>query len=126
MCLTVNTNLKIAEEDIKCYKVLLNTDLKSPYFDLPYEFNKVIEAKGESNYSNYKDVFLIGEGFLHTTEFYPTHTIKNIQVGLRREKRKDSIGVYVCHIPKGTEYYAGECLDGNGFASKKLVVDELF
>jgi hypothetical protein len=126
MCLTTSTNLKIAEEDIQCYKVLLNTDLKSPYFDLPYEFGKVIEPEGESDYSNYKDVFLIGKGFLHSTRLYPTHTLKNVQVGLRRNKRKDTFDVYVCHIPKGAEYYVGECLDGVGYASKKLVVDELF
>ena len=123
MCLLVNTEYKIAKEDIICYKVLYKShydqSLHSPYFAFKWELNKLTKAKGKPYIRTIEGQKKkkIMKGYFHT--FKTIKSAKNL-------KRRLYYGqfIYKCIIPKGTKYWEGTFNDCKGFASKNLIIKE--
>lgn len=130
MCLiTKQQNPKIANKDIVCYKYL-DSNLKSPYTQFQYEFDKLYTTKiRKSNewtcFGNLDENFL-DENYPHWSErkysilkclgrgFHSSKTIKRLQMeGIDTKK------IYKCIIPKGSEYYEDFT---QLFISDKLIV----
>jgi hypothetical protein len=136
---------KVAEQDIKCYKVLTKglsgngTTYLSIYRDYPYVLGQVVESDMETPVSLYdrltlaqkfemdrfsrderkeraKDLHEINEGL---------HSYVNLQDAIRGRP----LGAVVAEawIPKGAEYYEGSFAapDIASYASTQLVVKQL-
>ena len=138
-----NDTLKVAEEDIICYKwmafyygdVVYNekTDSFEPIksFFTPFLYKKVdedilsgkkpflaegeIEVRQRSYYNGYINVY--GCGLIHTFKSLESF-IKEYGLSL---SHRDNVAIFKCKIPKGTKYVEG--FDGCGvpcFSSTKI------
>ena len=134
MCLYSNViQTSVADEDIKCYKILdKKKGLKTPF--QRYEISEEIINGDENLKACYADEtidntpkkdndlgYLIKDGFIHSIngEEESKHVFGVIK-RLFSDYIKHPV-LFECIIPKGTEYYSGR--DNNyhhGFASKEL------
>ena len=118
MCLKTNSYIpQIAQEDIKCYKVLKYERYCKKYFT-PYNgilvndavINGVANfwAKGEKNcgYDTKTLLYDIGGGYIHTYKEYDDKIKHQYQSYVWNE-----YAVFECIIPTGAIYYEG--YDGN-------------
>ena len=118
MCLFVNTQYKIAKEDIVCYKILekdYNGNLFSPYTFFRWNLNKLTKAKGKPCLDS-KKTKNITAGYFHT---YKT------SIAAKKDlKLWPCLNHLICEciIPKGTKYWEGLYAGHKGFASKNLII----
>lgn len=126
MCLITFENLKIAEEDIICYKILVKRGdtYITPFAEMDIT-NYVVNNKvwNDSAPEDIKtqillDVpprkyYVIGEGFIHTYER------SNLYIAGQLQKYfpEDEIIMLKCIIPAGTVYFEG---NDDDYCSKSL------
>lgn len=116
MCLsTEQRKPQIATEDIICYKII-HKDMTSLFHkEFKWEFGKVYHTEMatppffmyiviEQGFHSYSTLKGTREGYYHSTE--PCIAVK-------------------CTIPKGSEYYTGSHGTRDGYASNKLIVNEI-
>jgi len=126
MCLITNNKKPlVAQEDIKCYKLLLYYMGKyiSPYIHIDYtkevSTNGFMRAKGVSKptRANSKDNYHIHGGYVHcfmdnTNGLLELCSMTSLQVryydDVRTYPTNYSYQIFECLIPKGTKYYANE------------------
>ena len=116
MCLLTTQKVpKIAEEDITCYKVL-NPDMTSFYFT---EFNWVLGKLYETEIEccskwDFNEV---------SKAFHSYKTLQDLMHGYF--KSLSPCMMVKCTIPKGSVYYLGRQGEMDGYASNKLIVNEI-
>lgn len=120
MCLLVNTQYKIAKEDIVCYKILEKDyygHLFSPYTLFRWELNKLTKAEGKPYFTSFKETKHIAVGYFHT--------FKSIVAAKKQLKLWPNRNHLICKctIPKGTKYWEGLYEGYKGFASKNLIIE---
>ena len=122
MCLEVNTQYKIAKEDIVCYKILekdYDGNLFSPYTFFRWDLNKRTKADGKPTFTtDFKGTKYIAIGYFHT--------FKNIVDAKKYSKLWPPLNhpiICECTIPKGTKYWEGLYDGYKGFASKNLIIE---
>lgn len=119
MCLKTNSHIpQIAQEDIKCYKVLKYSRYSKDKYFSPFNGTVVSDAvingvanfwaKGEKNcgYDTKTLSYDIGGGFIHTYKEYDDKIKLQYQSYVWNE-----YAVFECIIPTGAIYYEGR--DGN-------------
>lgn len=127
MCLSLQkgeTSFKKADEDIVCYKVLVNNKkgfIKSPYIGTPYRLGELkkdgkpvkkesVNAKYRAKYSLSRTEVTVESGVFHTFQFLEDakklaiHAFVNGYWGFLDGNMPI---VVKCTIPKGTRYYNG-------------------
>ena len=119
MCLVTKTNIpSIAKNDITCYKVLISMDntLRTVYRDFPVSIGVVMTDTAKEEIKHIFGNVLIEGGFFHSCV-----DIESAKTLINTLSRFDpnSLKIYEAKIPKGTEYYKGECKD---LCSKSLVI----
>lgn len=116
MCLLTTQKIpKIAEEDITCYKVI-NPDMTSLYFT---EFNWVLGKLYETEIEccSKWDFIEVSKAF---------HSYKSLQDLMHGYFKSLSPCLMVkCTIPQGSEYYLGKQGEMDGYASNKIIVNEI-
>lgn len=121
MCLIVNTQYKIAKEDITCYKILekdYNGNLFSPYTFFKWNLNKLTKAKGKPYLGNSKRKHITA-GYFHT---FKTIVAAKKQLTLWLNINRNHL-ICKCIIPKGTKYWEGLCDGYKSFATKNLIIE---
>ena len=142
MCIFVqNKNLKTAEEDIICYKVLKRKNLYdstpvSPYHsEMKWDFDKLFDAPQSTlrtRYDIYHNGWFISDGYFYSYKYYSD--------AYESFKKMCYMCMYMiakCTIPKGTQYYEGiqgspfqdhDEIMRNGeyaYASKQLIINDI-
>lgn len=116
MCLHTKQKVpNIAEEDITCYKVI-NPDMTSLYFT---EFNWVLGKLYETEIEccSKWDFNEVSKSF---------HSYKTLQDLMHGYFQSLSPCMMVkCTIPKGSEYYLGKQDEMDGYASNKIIANEI-
>lgn len=135
MCLTLNdTEIRIAEEDIICYKVFVKqyNTLISPYQKMRYEYGTVyvletpmIVKHGKGLWE--QDIGCVEEGFHSFSYKEEAERLKLVLSTLS----KNAVSNYVvvkCLIPVGTRYAAGTFYDfgwySNSLCSERIIAVE--
>ena len=115
MCLlTKQIEAKIAKKDITCYKVI-QQNMTSLYYNFRWELNKLYETK--IAYSPKKDINTVSQAF---------HSYKSLQDLKYGYFCSSSPCLMVkCTIPKGSEFYSGTQNYVQGYASNKLIINEI-
>lgn len=120
MCLIAkNKNPLIAEDDIVCYKLLVQTTYRGEYrtpYKIMYLDNKIIQgeknlvAKGSEGIEPLctPDRYKITGGFIHC---YTDHEVATNCADIIDIKCFIYVTVFECIIPKGTAYYKGNNWD---------------
>ena len=124
MCLFAKTNeIKVAEDDIKCYKVINVKKVFNDYvFLTPYQLvevdidtllgQKPFSADRKPKLEKFKDDVYVAEGgFIHAFKHY--------------EDALDDCDycdiVFECIIKKGTKYIEGVCFENVGIAAESVM-----
>ena len=144
MCLLTNNETQlIAEEDIKCYKIVTFSELHG-YFTTPFTHTPIphmvrigiekfkptvnIESKeiieDGSNYSDDGFKYMINGGYIHV--------YKNLNEILKYYNRTD-LYIFECTIPKGTRYYegafafkiSGKKIHMNSYCAKEIIFKQM-
>ena len=118
MCLrTEQLKPQIATEDITCYKIICK-DMSSLFHpEFKWEFGKVYHTEMITTYSSFLRETQIEQGFhsyltlRETREAYYSSTEPCIAVK--------------CTIPKDTSYYTGKHGVRKGYASEKIIINEI-
>lgn len=145
MCIFVQDNkLKVAEEDIICYKVLKRKSLYdstpvSPYHnEMEWDFDKVFTApipKWKIEYDEYHKGWFSYDGLFYSYNNYTD--AYELMVKLSWGGAKFMYMIVKCTIPKGTYYYDG--IQGSPeedhdlmmqygeytYASKQLIINDI-
>lgn len=142
MCLVITkfNKLKVAQEDIKCYKILFSfcPDMFwAPYQNFTYELEKIYSTNMSVTYdcntiglsflryifynffSDILDVKGVNQGF---------HSFVNLKDAIKgRNKDIDYKRLVVCEciIPKGSKYYKGKYLHYDGYASDSIKINKI-
>ena len=134
MCLFSKEEVpRIAQEDIECFKILQQKDGQwiTPYRDYPVEFNKVLEAINNNEFSKthkyptYIDYYAISEGYFHVcdSEKSTRKHAEEIKIAYTRNKHKcPPLTGFKAIIPKGSEYYIG--VHGDLCSDKLIILKE--
>lgn len=144
MCLDLmkdDSTLKVAKEDIICYKWLLkyrDGALFSPYQQKQYQLNsRIRDVKRSIREVKRREAYgPDGDRLTHTLTQGGFHTFKNKEDALCLLKYDVYVGgplnvLVECTIPKGSKYYEGYFKDwGYGaafesYASKELIVGDI-
>lgn len=136
MCLYSITNIpSIADEDIKCYKVLLKkeNEFYSPVIPLfKYKIGEINKPNKLFEYDSsiaYDGTYLISVGYLHCLRVDGLNSlnIKNtIQCNIFASLDNfTNHFIAECYIPKGSKYYIGEGFDGDICSDKLFVSDKI-
>ena len=116
MCLlTTQQEVKIAQEDITCYKVI-NPDMTSlHYTEFKWELGKLYEVEME----------FCPKGLINTVSqaFHSYKTLMDMKYEYVMSSKPCMM--VKCTIPKGSEYCSGKQGDVDGHASNKLIVNEV-
>lgn len=114
MCFYIHSkhrDKKIAKRDIRCYKVLkmFDNELLSPYKWFSYELGR-----------KYTSIIFIYQGRIEEG----LHSFSNKKKALseRYSWYKDIYKVFICEIPKGSEYYYSPSY--KEYVSNQLIVKE--
>lgn len=125
MCLITNQDIpRIAEEDIKCYKILAHErrHYYTPYRDYTIEFNTLLTDKADENINEYFGYNIIESGYFHTylDKEVALKTIKELNKK-RKTKGKEplKLDVFEAIVPKDSLYYKGVYSD---MCSKNLLI----
>lgn len=116
MCLLTTQQVpQIAEEDITCYKVI-SPDMTSLYYtEFKWELDKLYETEIEC--CSRWDFTEVSQAF---------HSYKTLQDLMHGYFKSLSPCMMVkCTIPKGSEYYLGKQGEMDGYASNKIIVNEI-
>ena len=117
MCLlTTQKKVKIAEEDITCYKVI-NPDMTSLYYtEFKWELGKLYETERQCR--SKWDVSEVSQAF---------HSYQSLMDDLTYAyfESLSPCMMVKCTIPKGSEYYLGKQDAMDGYASNKLIINEI-
>jgi len=128
MCLIVNSELKVAQEDIVCYKVLRYCEpLKSPFRGMAYLKNHLYELGKPLQVDSHHR---INEGFHSIIRADDAKKLSD-DIGYFYEhysENKHCCIVAKCIIPKGTVYAEGLFSYGNkyhSYCSEKIKVIDI-
>lgn len=114
MCLyTKQKKVKIAKKDITCYK-LINPNMTSWFHtEFKWELNKLYET--EMDFCPvYKTV---------SQAFHSYKTLQDLMYGYFQSL--SPCMMVKCTIPKGSEYYLGKQGEMDGYASNKIIANEI-
>lgn len=114
MCLyTKQKEVKIAKKDITCYK-LINPNMTSWFYtEFKWELNKLYET--EMDFCPvYKTV---------SQAFHSYKTLQDLMYGYFQSL--SPCMMVKCTIPKGSEYYLGKQGELDGYASNKIIANEI-
>ena len=101
-------------KDITCYKVIMQ-NMTSLYYYFKWELNKLYETK--IGYRPKGDINTVYQAF---------HSYKSLQDLKYGYFCSSSPCLMVkCTIPKGSEYYSGKQIYVQGYASNKLIINEI-
>lgn len=137
MCLRTTESIKIAQEDIKCYKVVLRSNHKDKwrglfiYNNKTFDFNKVLinrerkTVRTEDWWSG-EVTFAVEKGYFHSFKSLPDadrlyRHAKSCPYDYLETKQMAihyRIELVECVIPKGSEYFA----NSGYYASNKIIV----
>ena len=132
MCLyTKQTESKIAEEDITCYKFYIRCDkmLISPYqgFIAP-KIGIVANTELEKPYKPgefklfYRDFY----GFKRVDNgFHSFKVLEEVKSVVNEQKNRFDLVIFKCIIPKGSLYYSGKFLDYESYCSNSIKLVEV-
>ena len=117
MCLrTEQIEPQIATEDITCYKVI-HKDMTSMIYKFKWEFGKVYHTKMTTSISDFFKNTMVEKGF------HSYSTLKETRGPYSRSS--DPCIVVKCTIPKDTSYYTGKHGVCEGYASEKIIVNDI-
>lgn len=132
MCLYNAENVKTAEADIECYKLLWEVarwkylpflkarKLISPFYKMRYEIGKTYESK---------IVHYVGKSFAEDYSVVTNglHSFANKDDAASFMKRYTIMGDVLvrCVIPKGSEYSTGTFIGTLSYASNKITAVEI-
>lgn len=131
MCLFKRGQCQVATEDIIVYKVV-NSNLKSLYYDFQYEIGKSYNRKWTKDFIDYcehRDT--IGGNTFHSSLskddvilLYGSDVETVIEDGkeLKISKLSESQILLKCIIPAGTKYFKGTFSE---IASEKIIIQEI-
>ena len=144
MCLVITkfNKSKIAQEDIKCYKILFKSSVRQGLFYAPYQlFNYELGVTYFTNisvsyncntfglsffrylfykfFNDFLDVKGVNQGF---------HSFVNLKNAIK-EKNSDidykRLVIGECIIPKGAKYYKGIYLSYDGYVSDSIKINKI-
>ena len=144
MCLVITkfNKLKVAQEDIKCYKILFKSSVRQGLFYAPYQlFNYELGVTYFTNisvsyncntfglsffrylfykfFNDFLDVKGVNQGF---------HSFVNLKNAIK-EKNSDidykRLVIGECIIPKGAKYYKGIYLSYDGYVSDSIKINKI-
>lgn len=143
MCLVITkfNKLKVAQEDIKCYKILY----KSVHSDMYYApYQNFIYMLGETYFTNMSvsyDCNIYGLSFFKFMLYYFFNNLLDIKgvnqgfhsyVNLKnaiKERNEDlnheELVICECIIPKGSKYYKGTYMHYNGYVSDNIRINKI-
>lgn len=145
MCLVITkfNKPKIAQEDIKCYKILFKSSVRSDSFYAPYQyFNYELGITYFTNisvsyncntlglsffryifynfFNDFLDVKGVNQGF---------HSFVNLKNAIKERNSNidDLKGLVIgeCIIPKGAKYYKGTYLNYKGYVSDSIKINKI-
>lgn len=144
MCLIITkfNKLEVAQEDIKCYKILFKSRVRSDLFYAPYQnFNYELGVAYFTNISvsyncntfglsffryifyNLFDKFLdvkgVDQGFHSFVNLKDAIKKRNSDVDYKR------LVICECIIPKGSKYYKGKYLHHDGYVSDSIKINKI-
>lgn len=145
MCIFVDDNhIKVAKENITCYKVLRRKNnwddtLVSPYHEeMEWDFDMLFHApkpKWRLQYDKYHKGWFTNDGYFYT--FHDYADAYELMQKLSWGGAKCWYVIVKCTIPKGTNYYNGIQGDSQqdhlmmmemgefAYASKRLIINEI-
>jgi hypothetical protein len=118
MCLkTEQRKPKIATEDIICYKII-HKDMTSLFHkEFKWEFGKVYHTEMTTTRISFLTHTMVEQGF------HSYSTLKATRKGYYSSS--EPCIVVKCTIPKGSEYYTGNHGVRDGYASEKIIINEI-
>ena len=144
MCLVITkfNKLKIAQEDIKCYKILFKSSAHpglyyAPYQSFTYELGETYSTNISVSYdcntfglsffrfifykffNDFLDVKGVNQGF---------HSFVNLKDAIKERKEDlnyEELVICECIIPKGSKYYKGAYLSYNGYVSDNIRINKI-
>lgn len=145
MCLIITkfNKLKVAQEDIKCYKILFKSFavpdlLVAQYQDFGYRLGEIYHTNMSVSYdcstyglsffrcmfydlfNSFLDVKGINQGF---------HSYVKLKNAIKERNSnapfKENMVICECIIPKGAKYYKGKYLCYDGYASDSIKVNKI-
>lgn len=144
MCLIITkfNKPKIAQEDIKCYKILFKSSVRPGLFYAPYRlFNYELGVTYFTNisvsyncntyglsffrfifynfFNDFLDVKGVNQGFHSYVNLKNAIDERNADVDYKR------LVVCECIIPKGAKYYKGKYLHYDGYVSDSIKINKI-
>lgn len=131
MCLFRQSKCQVADEDIIVYKVV-NSNLKSLYYDFQYEIGKSYNRKWTKDFIDYfehRDT--IGGNTFHSSlskddVIYLYGDITEIVIKDGKELKKSKLSasriLLKCIVPAGARYFKGTFSE---IASEKIIIKEI-
>lgn len=144
MCLVITkfNKLKIAQEDIKCYKILFKSSVRQGLFYAPYQlFNYELGVTYFTNisvsyncntfglsffryifykfFNDFLDVKGVNQGFHSFVNLKNAIEERNSDVDYKR------LVIGECIIPKGAKYYKGTYLSYDGYVSDSIKINKI-
>lgn len=141
MCLIITkfNKLKIAQKDIKCYKILFKSFevpdlLIAQYLDFGYRLGETYHTNMSVSYdcniyglsffrkifydlfNSFLDVKGVNQGF---------HSYVKLKNAISNVPFKEKTVVCECIIPKGAKYYKGKYLHYDGYASDSIKINKI-
>lgn len=116
MCLyTKQKEVQIAQEDITCYKVISPDMTSLNYTEFKWELGKLYETEIECRSRwDFSEV---------SKSFHSYKTLQDLMHGYF--KSLSPCMMVKCTIPKGSEYYLGKQDEMDGYASNKIIANEI-
>jgi hypothetical protein len=144
MCLVITkfNKLEVAQEDIKCYKILFKSSVHQGLFYAPYQsFNYELGVTYFTNISVSYDCNTFGLSFFRYI-FYKFFNdfldVKGVNQGFHSfvnlknaiEERNSDVDykrlvIGECIIPKGAKYYKGTYLCYKGYVSDSIKINKI-
>jgi hypothetical protein len=144
MCLVITkfNKPKIAQEDIKCYKILFKSSVRQGLFYAPYQlFNYELGVTYFTNisvsyncntfglsffryifykfFNDFLDVKGVNQGFHSFVNLKNAIEERNSDVDYKR------LVIGECIIPKGAKYYKGTYLSYDGYVSDSIKINKI-
>lgn len=144
MCLIITkfNKPKIAQEDIKCYKILFRSSVRPGLFYAPYQlFNYELGVTYFTNifvsyncntfelsffryifykfFNDFLDVKGVNQGFHSFVNLKNATEERNSDIDYKR------LVIGECIIPKGAKYYKGTYLSYNGYVSNSIKINKI-
>lgn len=119
---------KVAEEDIKCFKIVAidkDENIYSAVRKFPYQLNKIYTARG-----NFSEIYCSAYYYYHINGggFHSFVEVEDVFESYKCYESTDEEKMIIvkCHIPKGSLYYIGESLgEEPNYVSQSIVIDKI-